>query len=65
MSPLARALAERRRLGMIRGAMTKLRPSQKLPPAKKITREVLRENPFLAALIRQRAKQIRELKKDL
>jgi hypothetical protein len=37
--------------------------SQKLPPAKKLTREVLRSNPFLAELIRQRAKEIREMGK--
>lgn len=43
--------------------MPKLRPQQKLPPAKKITRETLRANPLLATLARQRARQIRDLRK--
>lgn len=43
--------------------MTKLRPAQQLPPAKKITRETLAANPLLAMLVRQRAKEISLLKK--
>jgi hypothetical protein len=43
--------------------MSTLRPAQTLAPAKKITLEVLRSNPLLAELIRQRAKEIRELRK--
>ncbi len=44
--------------------MPKLRPAQMRGPAKKITREVLRENPWLANLFRQRAKEIRELRSE-
>ena len=40
--------------------MARLRPGQVRSPAKKITREVLRENPWLAALFRLRAKEVRE-----
>ena len=43
--------------------MTKRRPEQQRPPAKKLTREVMRENPLLAALARQRLKEIRELRR--
>ena len=43
--------------------MTKLRPAQKRKPAEKITREVLRENPWLVALIRERIKEIKALKR--
>ena len=39
--------------------MTKLRPEQLLPPAKKLTKEVLRENPLLGVLARQRLKEAR------
>lgn len=40
--------------------MTKLRPAQTRPEAKKITRETLRENPLLRSLIRERLKEARE-----
>jgi hypothetical protein len=41
-----------------------MRPNQKLPSAKKITRETLRENPLLAAIARMRAKALRDAKRD-
>ncbi len=44
--------------------MTKLRPSQRLPEAKKITKESLAANPLLRSLARERSKQIRELQKE-
>ena len=44
--------------------MTKLRPKQRLSPAKKITKEVLRQNPWLAELFRRRAKEVREILKE-
>jgi len=34
------------------------------PRGKKITREVLRENPFLASLFRARAKEVRAMLAD-
>ena len=43
--------------------MTKLRPAQKLRPAKKVTKEVLRKNPWLA-LFRLRAKEVREIREE-
>jgi hypothetical protein len=42
--------------------MTKLRPNQMRQPGKKITREVLRSNPMLAKIIRERAREIRNLR---
>ncbi len=41
-----------------------LRPKQVRKPAKKITRETLRENPLLRALARQRAKELRDAKRE-
>ena len=46
--------------------MSKLRPAPMHPPAKKLTREVIRANPLLGRLARIRLKQIkaaREAKK--
>jgi len=45
--------------------MSKLRPAQMLSPAKKLTPEVLKANPALAALIRARAAEIRNLAKKV
>ena len=42
----------------------KQKSTRRLSPAKKLTREVLRENPLLAALARQRLKEIRELRRN-
>jgi hypothetical protein len=42
----------------------KIEFSDRLPPAKKITPELLRKNPFLANLFRQRAKEVREILKE-
>ena len=44
--------------------MPELRPAQKRGPAKKITREVLRNNPLLAALIRGRLKEIKAVREE-
>ena len=41
-----------------------LRPKQMRGPAKKITRETLRQNPLLAAIARMRAKALRDTKPD-
>ena len=41
--------------------MAKLRPAQR---AKKITCEVLRENPLLRMLARMRAKELREVREE-
>lgn len=38
--------------------------SDKLPPAQKITPELLRSKPWLAGIFRARAKQFRELKRE-
>ncbi len=40
--------------------MSKLRPAQQRPPAKKLTPEVLRDNPILGKLARIRLKQLKE-----
>ncbi len=45
--------------------MSKLRPAQQRSPAKKLTPEVLKANPALAALIRARAAEIRNLAKKV
>ena len=42
--------------------MSKLRPAQKRSKAKKITKEELRKNPLLRQLIRERAKEVREVR---
>ena len=39
--------------------MAELSPGQKRPPAKKLTREVVRQNPFLGKLARIRLKEIK------
>jgi len=44
--------------------MPKLRPDQKQSKAKKLTKEVLRKDPLLAALIRARAKEIRAIRDE-
>ena len=43
------------------------RPEQEMPPVKPLTREALRDNPMLAALVSRRVKQIKAIqnaKKD-
>ena len=46
----------------MRVAMPELRPAQERPKAKKITKEELRKNPLLRKLIRERAKEVREVR---
>ena len=42
--------------------MVKLRPAQMLSPAKKLTKEELRKNPFLRRLIIERLKEIKSIR---
>lgn len=44
--------------------MSKRRPARMLGPAKKLTPEVLRANPILGALARERLKQQREARAE-
>jgi hypothetical protein len=41
-----------------------MRPGATNSPRKKLTREVLRNNRFVAALFRKRAKELRELQNE-
>jgi hypothetical protein len=42
--------------------MAELRPAQKRPKAKKLTRETLRQNPLLAKLARARLKELKAVR---
>jgi len=44
--------------------MPKPRPAQKLSKAKKLTKEELRKNPLLAALIRARLKELKAVRAE-